>query len=159
MEHTERCERLNKEYEALVSEFEVAYPNYCRACRGWGYFVSTYDPSPRGVSLGSGYMMDVDICEECEAHPTKPHCSLCGAPILESEWDKWQGYDEAFEPLTPSRKPCGCITNGLPEPPECVCWYELERHSPNVETLVFDWYEQFLSDQGGHDAENRVAME
>jgi hypothetical protein len=60
--HDEACLQAFAEYEHKKSEYESRWPNYCRNCNGDGGFYSTYDPSPAGVSLGSGFMVDFDTC-------------------------------------------------------------------------------------------------
>jgi hypothetical protein len=83
-------------------------PNYCKNCEGWGGFASTYDPSPPGVSLGSGSMQDWDACPECTDAGI---CPRCGAPYdidldtcLECDWTS--------------------MSPGLPPEGECLCWAE-----------------------------------
>lgn len=75
MLHTLRCIQLQAEYSEKTREYLEKYPNYCRNCSGIGGFHSSYDPSPDGVSLGSGSIQDFDSCPECVENGKCPQCS------------------------------------------------------------------------------------
>jgi predicted RNA-binding Zn-ribbon protein involved in translation (DUF1610 family) len=98
-----------------VKEYKLKWPNYCQTCNGWGGSTYTYDPSPKGVGLSSGYMIETEPCSDCiDAFI----CPRCGA------------YNEAWLRNADTTSPCeNCgfeemETEGLPEEPECYCWYE-----------------------------------
>lgn len=55
-------------------EYDRVWPNHCSNCDGWGVFYSKYDPSPAGVSLSPGYMVDVEVCEKCIDQGICPRC-------------------------------------------------------------------------------------
>ena len=80
-------------------KYKSDWPNHCTVCRGWSGIFSSYDPSPAGVALSPGNMMDFDSCEECY---DKRVCCRCAAPLGEKDDEK-----------CPS---CGCVfgeTEGL----------------------------------------------
>lgn len=107
--HLDECDRMRKRWEEQVKAFEVRYPNYCCDCQGWGYFMWSFDPSPAGVALGSGWLTDAEPCESCEGRETDPVCALCGTPLDYHEIEGWH-------------RVCGCPDEGLPAEPDCFCW-------------------------------------
>lgn len=105
--HTTDCVDQTLAYALAIVAFDEAYPRHCTSCRGWGGSVIYDDPSPPGVSLSPGYLLDVDPCPHCAA-ADPPRCSLCATPL-----------DDNFERV------CDCPQNtGLPPSPECWCWEE-----------------------------------
>ena len=118
MKHTDHCIKVQEDYKREKELFERVFPNYCRNCRGWGGFGYYYDPSPAGVSLGSGSMYDWEPCGHCIENAL---CPLCGKDIVEGEMH-W---------FCPS---CGWIegeSEGLRDEPECYCW-ELETYGKEM---------------------------
>jgi len=118
MKHTKECERESKKYEFIEAYYKQQWPGYCTHCRGWGAFITNFDPSPAGVSLGSGTMQDVDMCPHCLE---RNRCPRCGE--FNIAWS-----DETFE--TDTCHHCGWSMehpDGLPEPPECMCWGYCEK--------------------------------
>jgi len=112
MEHKSECVELHKTFADIKAKWLQQYPNHCQQCRGYGGSESRYDPSPSGVSLGSGFMSDFDTCTLCT---DKGICSLCAGKIDED------GVCVA-----------GCDV-GRDHPgdgPECVCW-ELQALEEN----------------------------
>lgn len=102
--HSAACQSILQTHVKTLNLFDNLFPNYCQKCKGWGGFACSYDPSPSGVSLGSGQMFDVDPCEDCEGGDPA-FCALCRAPL-----------DDQFE------RTCGHKgIDGKPEPPECIC--------------------------------------
>lgn len=81
MKHLKECNRVFAIYEFTVQYYKDWWPSYCKFCNGWGGHVSYYDPSPSGVSLGSGYMMETDLCPHCVE---KNICPRCGK--INSNW-------------------------------------------------------------------------
>lgn len=113
------------------ARWQARWPNSCSHCEGNGGFYSSYDPSPSGVSLSPGSIMDWDPCPDCTE---KGICPRCGndLPLIaykDDETGEW-----AVDPdETDANKPClRCGWNpNAPDfcPPEMECWcgYEAER--------------------------------
>ena len=106
------CEADWKLYTQLRAAYYFRWPHHCRACKGQGGTYSRYDPSASGISLGSGFMVDVDPCEECA-----DGCPRCGTALPEDWWS-----DDEECPV------CGWDwmrsygeMEACPEPPECNC--------------------------------------
>ena len=55
-------------------EYARRWPNYCRNCDGFGYFVDHFDPSPSGVALGAGTIPLMDPCSACMEYGVCPRC-------------------------------------------------------------------------------------
>ena len=79
------------------TEFNEKYPNHCRKCNGSGLIYHYFDPSPAGVHIGIGGMMeDADACPDCFE---KGLCPMCGEKLPE-DYSGWSscpacGWDEA----------------------------------------------------------------
>lgn len=114
--HSYECRKSFDLYNKEVKEYKKKWPNYCRTCRGWSGEFYSYDPSPAGISLGSGYMTDFEPCPDCYENGK---CARCGEQIFNPE----EGDDPEFCPH------CGfdfgVKHNGLRLEPECYC--EIER--------------------------------
>lgn len=109
MNHTEECQKQIDERMAAREAWIKLWPNYCKTCGGAGAHYSTYDPSPAGVSLSPGSMVDVDICQDCAE---KGICARCGEQV----WDS----DNIEYPCTK----CGWDgKEGMPSEPECYCYF------------------------------------
>ncbi len=109
--HTQFCNDRQAKYKAAIAEYELAHPNYCRKCGGVGGFYTSYDPSPPGVSLSPGYMLDYDPCSECVE---QGKCPVCGQETLNDDGDKcsscgWNCEDDQ--------------KTAAPVEPDCECWY------------------------------------
>lgn len=107
IQHTVGCLEREKLALAAREEYTGKWPNFCKKCRGWGGFASTYDPSPAGVSLSPGFMYDFDVCPACVEEGI---CPRCGEQSLDEEGNVcsscgWTSDDE-----------------GLPPMHECFCW-------------------------------------
>lgn len=101
------CEKSQSDYLEYERKFLAKNPNYCRECDGFGIWAEEYDPSPYGVMLGRGTMVDMGPCEACEGQ-----CALCRKPKHESL----------------SRCPhCRQVPldDGKAPAPECFCGFEL----------------------------------
>lgn len=129
--HTEQCELVNRELSIQRSFYLFNFSKYCKACKGAGQFVETYDPSPFGVSLSSGYMVDSEPCLECTAQGICPRCGQTG---LTNE-DEGRGIDTGDGPCTF----CGWDYHlgGVPELPECFCY---------IDEKVFQGFELYGDD-------------
>jgi hypothetical protein len=116
--HSKYCLEQTQRYVDFVADFEEKYPNYCKKCDGWGGKWERYDPSPAGVSLGSGYMEDFEPCEDCiDALPLK--CPRCGFPYLRWVIQQRQGIN--FSPC-PRCNWSEEDPDGIPtDTPECFC--------------------------------------
>lgn len=125
IKHTEFCKRQFKYYDEGLKKYEDKWPNYCKHCDGWGGFWSQYDPSPPGISLGAGYIMDFDTCEHCT---DKGICPRCGKKDTTNAL-----MDMTYEDLEYKCPHCGWKADtddedswGLPESPVCCCEMEQE---------------------------------
>lgn len=105
-------------YQKEIDAFTAQWPDYCAACDAWGGRYSSYDPSPAGVGLSAGYMMEYDPCSECVEEEKCPRCGgYC--PLHETEKDDYSactvcGWDERNKLPGLSPEP--------PYPAECDCW-------------------------------------
>lgn len=83
--HSFSCIASITKHALELSKWLCAWPNTCRKCFGWGYHEYRHDPSPQGVSLGSGYMTDADPCRCIE----QGCCPRCGEQAwLDSDFDR-----------------------------------------------------------------------
>jgi len=111
-------EKIMQDYAAEIEKYTSEWPDYCVACGGWGGHYSSYDPSPAGVSLSPGYMIEYDPCRVCVEQLICPRCGKETINLVES-----RGGD------TYLCAGCGwkeSTTAGLPQDPphytECTCW-------------------------------------
>jgi len=112
--HTKACLENTEHRKRLRIEYTSSWPYYCRRCGGWGGHWYQYDPSPPGVALSPGYMVDVDPCPLCCEQLGV--CPRCGESLPEEFWENdapcqhcgwsWYGGDHL----------------GIPEHWECYCW-------------------------------------
>jgi hypothetical protein len=101
VEHSEEC--LSK-HRLQISAFSEKYPNYCRSCLGRGCFAYSYDPSPSGVALSPGRMIEMEPCRECEGS-----CPLCRHPLEDGETKCSEcGWDFEAGPFYPAEPECDC---------------------------------------------------
>ena len=106
MQHSQKCKELVEKSARQIAMWEKRWPNYCRKCNGEGQFISYYNPSPSGVSLGSGYIEDIEPCICTE----NSICARCGSNALNEDGSgpcqvcDWN-YDDC-----------------KPYPYECTCW-------------------------------------
>jgi hypothetical protein len=116
VKHSDDCIKARARYEKDLAEFNARHPNHCQKCGGWGGHYGLYDPSPAGVSLGSGYMVDFDPCE-CVNNSICPRCG-----------QKSESVQEAVETGVDIKcSLCGWKEGdvGIPQEPECFCgWNE-----------------------------------
>ena len=121
--HHKTCIDAHENWEDQVSQYKHDYPNYCKSCNGWGGNYSRYDPSPSGISLGSGYMLDYEPCEDCVEKGICPRCGKVSDNIITALSDGDCGVCEH----------CGWSmeethVDGIPDEPECYCdYYEEEK--------------------------------
>ena len=57
-----------------LNSYPIAWPNYCRKCNGFGAAFEKYDPSPAGIGLSPGYMVESHLCSECVERGKCPRC-------------------------------------------------------------------------------------
>ena len=69
--HSEAC-RTDR---ARLAAWEARWPAACRACDAAGVITLRYDPSPAGVSLGSGWMEDSEACRCTSERNVCPRCA------------------------------------------------------------------------------------
>jgi len=115
IKHSDECVKARAAYERDLAELYASYPKHCQKCGGWGGRYSLYDPSPAGVSLGPGHMVDFDPCE-CVNNGI---CPLCG--------EKSASVQEAIETgVDIVCSLCGWkVGDSVPQEPECFCgWNE-----------------------------------
>lgn len=114
VEYSDQDERNYASWLHDQDIYRRTWPKHCEKCRGWGAFVETYDPSPQGVSLGSGWMEDYAQCVECLELEQCPRCAG-PAPFVDGV-----GVNCCTQ--------CGFVegkTEGIADPPhpaECDCW-------------------------------------
>lgn len=63
---------------------------YCRKCNGYGGAFEAFDPSPAGVGLPNGHMVDIHLCPDCFVQGKCPRCgleTLNGDYCTSCEWD------------------------------------------------------------------------
>lgn len=109
--------------------WQARWSEYCTHCEGEGGSVSYYDPSPAGVSLSPGYMVDWDPCPHCTE---KGICPRCGADLPLVTYEDFDGtlvVDDETDPNKPCLR-CGWNPDKpdiCPPLMECECWYEEEK--------------------------------
>jgi hypothetical protein len=116
--HKEACIQAFALYDQETSDYESLWPNHCRRCNARGGVSSAYDPSPAGVSLGSGWMEDFDTCGECADHR---NCPRCAGTIPGQQATLEAGVDPSTTCPHCGWSPDDASGFG-PEPPECLCW-------------------------------------
>lgn len=127
MNHAPYCLDFNEKVAKALREFEWKYPNYCRACGGTGEVCEFFDPSPAGVSLSPGSMMECDPCALCIDDGNCPRCSAPAivdrGPLLHEGCSNcgWQSS----------------VSAPAPPPGECTCYDDEEWHRS------FDDYPEF----------------
>jgi hypothetical protein len=116
-------------YRKNLADFDAAYSDACRNCDGAGVVFISEDPSPAGVSLGSGSYSYVEPCSDCEGADS-PKCSLCG-----QDWkatlsiQDYARLENLMANIQDFPRPCGCpreSTSPTHQWPECNCAYRLE---------------------------------
>lgn len=110
--HTQQCIASQERITAAIAAYVAQWPDHCTECRGWGGSTVSYDPSPAGVSLGSGSFTDFEPCEACYCAGKCPRCGglmALGQDFLEEETPcAWCGFTEG--------------TEGAPDHDDCSCW-------------------------------------
>lgn len=122
LKHAEHCYQSRVRREAWNKWF----PHHCRKCGGFGSVSYAYDPSPPGVGLSAGFMIDTDPCGECFGGGT---CPRCGCTQLLELYDRIVQSEPGLRTThmeegyrCPS---CGWddkLTTDTPPLHECNCW-------------------------------------
>jgi hypothetical protein len=133
MEHTESCKKFRAAYDVKKAAYELQWSHYCKSCGGWGYSSYNFDPSPHGVSLGSGFMTETEVCSTCVEQGI---CPRCGELSLDEEGNKCLVC--GWEYNVPGNE-------GLDPEPECECDYIWE------EKRYQEYYDSFKDHQPGID--------
>ena len=68
------------------------FRDYCDSCWGMGGAGGSFDPSPSGVSLGSGCFYNWDPCEDCA---NEGICPSCSAQLSEQDANAMFGHGRA----------------------------------------------------------------
>lgn len=74
--HSKTCTTATMLHERLRTAFALMWNDYCTTCNGLGGSVYYYDPSPAGISLGSGWMEDFNPCPDCLEQGKCPRCGV-----------------------------------------------------------------------------------
>jgi hypothetical protein len=61
--------------QALTKSYAQKWPSYCQNCNGYGGAFEKFDPSPGGVSLSPGYLVEICPCPECLEQGICPRCA------------------------------------------------------------------------------------
>jgi hypothetical protein len=144
MQHTQECLEAQAENERLRAAWASAWPDHCRHCEGQGQFESYFDPSPVGLSLGSGYYLDVEPCEQCTA---VGKCARCG----QQTWTTEDLEQLELANDTSVMSPCSfCGWNwdrgkddSMPPYEECAC-YEIGTQLWEESQREQDYYHRLL---------------
>jgi len=123
-DHSEECLAASIRHELTRIGYALQWPDHCQACGGWGGSFYHYDPSPAGISLGSGYMTDCDPCQVCSENG---RCPRCNAESLNDE-NEYASCDQCGWNMEESV--------GMDEPFECVCW---DWNEPDWDHVDRDW--------------------
>jgi hypothetical protein len=110
-DHSPECQDQFRRAQEARQAWAQAWPHYCRSCNGYGGGWSAYDPSPSGVSLAPGSVVDFDPCS------TRSDASRC-ARCFHQHGEEWLDGDLPCAA-------CGWSTTtpqGMPPEAECVCW-------------------------------------
>ena len=131
MRHTQECIKQTEQHNRAIEAWVKQWPHHCKECFGAGQFTSYYDPSPPGISLGSGYYTEVEPCRCTEMGK----CPRCGSSI----WDPEEEIPKEPCPV------CGWDWDKnegdiCPPPYECAC-YEIYAQSWEAEQ---DAYQRLL---------------
>lgn len=119
--HTFDCSIRTASRELERRTYLMLWPHRCDTCKGEGYEWISYDPSPAGVALPPGYLIDQDPCIDCLDIGICPRCATSHveepvhyAMLVEDGICFTCDWDSQF-------------AKSEPPPYECACWYELEE--------------------------------
>ena len=145
------CTTGQRRFDFERFSYDKRYPNHCTHCEGWGGQTYQYDPSPAGISLGSGFMNEFIPCEHCYDLGTCPRCGTARA-------FQWEDIDDLCTNL-PACPVCGWSESymdangevqhdpGKPNEFECSCWEIFaDRYLDEIRELQEDpaWIEEDL---------------
>lgn len=112
--HTPECQAAYQKYEAAYQVWMEKWGSTCcQNCWGQGAFYDSYDPSPAGVSLSTGSVMDAEPCSDCTGREEDPCCPRCGSRNIDVEKEtpcrdchyNWGKNPDDMRPEWPG---CGC---------------------------------------------------
>ena len=97
MIHTESCKQRHANQQA----WQLQWPAYCRHCDATGLVLHEHDPSPSGISLSPGVLVDGDPCSHCIEQGKCPRCNHThdgdDHPCSECGWN-WGGNMDDYRP-------------------------------------------------------------
>jgi hypothetical protein len=114
VKHKDGCIELQKMEDREL--FKQAWPEHCTKCEGWGGFWHSFDPSPSGVSLSAGSMMELDPCEDCVVLGKCPRCGLQDDAEVSDEFEHCRSCDWRWD-----------FSDGMPEYDICGCEYPIDQ--------------------------------
>lgn len=121
MTHTFGCLREQATRELERRAYRMLWPCRCSTCYGVGGKWDAYDPSPAGIALSPGSILDWDPCLDCLDLGVCPRCA-----------HKYDVESDGFYALIEDNECVHCKwkwdrdETHEPPPYECGCWYELE---------------------------------
>jgi hypothetical protein len=91
--HTLACLYHSYKSQTARSAWMSRWPNRCSRCEGAGVLVSSYDPSPAGVSLSPGSIEETEPCE-CVELGACPRCGVAFYTIRPTSELQNEAHDE-----------------------------------------------------------------
>lgn len=119
--HTPRCVQQTALVELSRWHWKQMWPNYCPKCEGLGFHYYQYDPSPPGISLSPGYMVD---CDPCKCIEKAGACPRCGEQfITDDNFEELQDRNGVFScPFCDWQSDTPDVDMFMIPQNECYCW-------------------------------------
>ena len=144
--HTPSCIVATTNYKRLRAAFAIYWSSYCTTCNGVGGSIYYYDPSPGGISLGAGWMEDMNPCPDCIEQGLCPRCGKEfdqdseEATCPHCGWDQEKAIrDHRYVSLTPENITDQCLASfgmhAIPAEPECFCFEQMVTTFDDFEDL------------------------
>lgn len=136
--HSQACILAYEHYQKELADWLSRWGyTYCQECKSYGVLTDTYDPSPAGVGLSSGWMESEEPCSctSLDNDREQPRCPRCG-----TDWEiSYDGEGDPICLITEQGFPCpSCewnwgkgLDDTLPVEPECFC-----DEGPDTEDLA-----------------------